>query len=372
MLAGSPETQRVYYERVLALAQEKRFAFVISFIHQDYDALWEKIKSTAPELFIAWRDCGLLDQTGHARPAYRVWKGYFDLPLVAATAGDAQARWFHVDAARGDDCQDGLKPETAWRSLARVNRAVLAPGDRVLFRRGQAWRGQLVPHNGNVGGVITYGAFGEGEKPIFLGSVAADRAEDWQPAGQGVWTTSSQTIPLSVDVGSIIFDHGASIGAKQWSEADLHHDGDFFYDARSRLVKLRLNGNPATHSRSIELALRRHIIDQSGRGYVTYENLDLRYGAAHGIGGSSTHHITVRGCDISFIGGGHQMTRPDGKPVRFGNGIEFWSDAHDCLVEDCRLWEILRCRSNQPGRRDQCAGKHHLSPQRHLEQRVLF
>jgi hypothetical protein len=34
------------------------------------------------------------------------------------------------------------------------------------------------------------------------------------------------------------------------------------------------------------------------------------------------------------------MTRPDGKPVRYGNGIEFWSDARDCIVEDCRLWEI--------------------------------
>ena len=127
---------------------------------------------------------------------------------------------------------------------------------------------------------------------------------------------------------------------KQWSEADLRREGDYFYDARSWQVKLRSDGNPATRHRSIELALRQHIIDQSGRGYVTYENLDLRYGAAHGIGGGGTHHITIRGCDISFIGGGHQMTRPDGKPVRYGNGIEFWSDAHDCLVEDCRLWEI--------------------------------
>lgn len=82
VLDGSLEKQRAYYERLLALAQEKRFAFVISFIHQDYDALWEKIKSTAPELFIAWRDCGLLDEVGHPRPAYRVWKGYFDLPLA--------------------------------------------------------------------------------------------------------------------------------------------------------------------------------------------------------------------------------------------------------------------------------------------------
>lgn len=43
---------------------------------------------------------------------------------------------------------------------------------------------------------------------------------------------------------------------------------------------------------------------------------------------------------FSYIGGGHQFTRPEGKPVRFGNGVEFWSGAHDCLVEGCCLWEI--------------------------------
>jgi hypothetical protein len=105
--------------------------------------------------------------------------------MVATVAGGAQALTFYVDAARGDDGQDGLKPEAAWRSLARVNRALLAPGDRVLFRQGQSWRGQLVPHSGDSSGVITYGTFGKGEKPMLLGSVAADRAEDWQTAGDG-------------------------------------------------------------------------------------------------------------------------------------------------------------------------------------------
>ena len=38
-------------------------------------------RSIAPELFMAWRDCGLLDEKGKARPAYQVWKDYFDLPL---------------------------------------------------------------------------------------------------------------------------------------------------------------------------------------------------------------------------------------------------------------------------------------------------
>jgi uncharacterized protein (TIGR03067 family) len=81
VIEGSPEKQESYYRALLGLAQRRDFAFVVSFVHQDYDALWERIKGSSPELFVAWRDCGLLDERGKARPAYRVWKEYFELPL---------------------------------------------------------------------------------------------------------------------------------------------------------------------------------------------------------------------------------------------------------------------------------------------------
>jgi len=29
--------------------------------------LWEKIKGSAPEAFMAWRDCGLIDEDGRRR-----------------------------------------------------------------------------------------------------------------------------------------------------------------------------------------------------------------------------------------------------------------------------------------------------------------
>jgi hypothetical protein len=79
-LDGTPEKQAAYYRKLLGMAQKREFVFVISFVHQDYDALWERIKGTSPELFKAWRDCGLLDESGKERPAYGVWKGYFELP----------------------------------------------------------------------------------------------------------------------------------------------------------------------------------------------------------------------------------------------------------------------------------------------------
>ncbi|HPD16368.1 MAG TPA: hypothetical protein PLE19_15550 [Planctomycetota bacterium] len=246
------------------------------------------------------------------------------------------AQSFHVDATRGRDGQDGLTPETAWQSLEKVNAAPLRAGDRVLFRRGETWRGQLVPRSGDATGPVTYAAYGEGPKPLLLGSVAMNAPDDWRDQGGGIWATAT----IRPDVGNLIFDGGKATGVKKWSEKDLTQEGDFLYDRASSRVKLRAAANPATLHKSIELALTRHIIDQSGKGYITYEGLDLRYGAAHGIGGGGTRNIIVRDCDLSYIGGGHQFTRPDGHPVRYGNGIEFWAGARDCLVEGCRLWEI--------------------------------
>ena len=79
---GTPEKQTAYYRELLATARTRQFEFVISFLHRDYDAMWEKIKSGVPEFFMAWRDCGLVDEAGKPRPAYQVWKRYFDMPLA--------------------------------------------------------------------------------------------------------------------------------------------------------------------------------------------------------------------------------------------------------------------------------------------------
>ena len=243
---------------------------------------------------------------------------------------------YYVDATRGSDHSSGLSPRVPWRTIAKVNATHLSPDDSVLFKRGEVWREQLIPQSGDKAGHITYGAYGKGSKPLLLGSVSRNRASDWTDEGGNIWTTSS----IPVDVGCIIFDHGASVGTKVWSRNALARQGDFWYDGPQRAVAMYSASDPASRYSDIECALTRHIINEGGKSYVIYESLDLRCGAAHGIGGGDTHHIIARHCDLSFIGGGHQFTTEDGRPVRYGNGIEFWAGAHDNLVEECRLWEI--------------------------------
>jgi len=162
---------------------------------------------------------------------------------------------------------------------------------------------------------------------------------DFQPQSLHA-ATASVADPLSVDVGNIIFDHGSICGWKKWSVSTLQKPYDYYYDGTSRRVFLHCTANPATLHQSIELAMKRHVVNQSGAHHVVYDGLAVKYGAAHGFGGGSTHHLVIRNCDLGYIGGAHQHTRPGGTPVRYGNAIEFWGAAHDNLVENCRIWEV--------------------------------
>ncbi len=401
----------------------------------------------------------------------------------------------------GNDLNDGLNETSAWATLDRVNAATLAPGDRLLFARGGVWRGSLKAQSGASGQPITYCAYGEGAKPLLLGSVAMDQVADWTevrsniwqagqlpipqgtnglpnpsfdvgtanwslwyeggasasmardtntydspPAGLRVncltsgtaanhiqlytgqmtitngtfytlqfsarctqeftipkialqkygspWTiyTSWQTGPptigtnwatyavyfkastsatdaritfglgggipngatlfldtlslrasssangLGVDVGNIILNGGDACGIKVWNEGDLDGQNEFWFDESNGTVRMYSTNNPASLYTSIECALRRHIIDETGVQWAVYDGLALSLGGAHGIGGGNTANIIARNCDISFIGGGDQLGGTN--TVRYGNGIEFWSNASSNLVENCRLWEI--------------------------------
>ena len=77
---------------------------------------------------------------------------------------------YYVDAINGNDKNDGLSESRAILSLNAVNRLSLKPGDRVLFKRGCVWNGELIIKNsGTKQNPIIIGMYGEGSKPMLNG-----------------------------------------------------------------------------------------------------------------------------------------------------------------------------------------------------------
>ena len=82
---------------------------------------------------------------------------------------------YYVDSRSGDDLNDGLSPETAWKSLERVGNVYLQAGNSILLRKGSEWTGQLAPKgSGTQSAPIRIGTYGDGDRPVINGGGTVD------------------------------------------------------------------------------------------------------------------------------------------------------------------------------------------------------
>ena len=81
---------------------------------------------------------------------------------------------YYVDSANGDDNNDGLSPETAWKSLTKASSIrQLTEGGSILLKAGSVWNGEQLSVRNAVGteeNPIVIGSYGEGARPIINGN----------------------------------------------------------------------------------------------------------------------------------------------------------------------------------------------------------
>jgi hypothetical protein len=88
----------------------------------------------------------------------------------AVPASAAAVTVYYVDSVAGDDSAAGTSAATAWRTLAKASAAALAPGDRILLRRGGTWTGRLsVSRSGTAAAPVVVDAYGTGARPVVKG-----------------------------------------------------------------------------------------------------------------------------------------------------------------------------------------------------------
>ena len=108
----------------------------------------------------------------------------------------------------GSDENDGKSKDTAWKTLGKVSTAPLCEGDAVLFKRGDLFRGEVVTQSG-----VTYGAYGEGEKPKFYGwdeNLASSDLWVLVDEKHNIWKYTKEIS----DCGTLVFDNEKKVSRK--------------------------------------------------------------------------------------------------------------------------------------------------------------
>lgn len=94
---------------------------------------------------------------------------------VACTHGDSAPKSdpqppygtnYYVDAAAGDDANDGLSPDRAWRTLKHLRHLELQAGDSLLLKRGSLFQEIFdIRGTGTARARVVVDAYGEGDAP---------------------------------------------------------------------------------------------------------------------------------------------------------------------------------------------------------------
>ena len=252
---------------------------------------------------------------------------------------------------KGNDANDGLSPQTAWRSTDHVGdiAAQLKNNSTLLFERGGVYRGMMYVRSG-----MRIGAYGAGPKPQLYGSLRNYAKESlWQKTGTAnVWRLNFGTD--QGDVGNIIFNCGvkAASTGKRLDISKVLEDYDFYFDGKTGYLYLYLSlGNPGKLYKSIEIAAQgrtaviRRYVPEGRSDNITIDNLCIRY-ANFGISLAVSSNITITNCEIGWIGGSMQT-----ETVRYGNGIEIYSDQNNITVKNNWIYQCYDAGfTNQGGK----------------------
>jgi hypothetical protein len=84
---------------------------------------------------------------------------------------------YFVDSASGSDDNRGTAADAPWKTLSKINTTTFVAGDKILFRSGEPWKGQLWPKgSGTEQHPIVVDQYGGQARPLIHGSGAAEDA----------------------------------------------------------------------------------------------------------------------------------------------------------------------------------------------------
>lgn len=225
---------------------------------------------------------------------------------------------YHV-AANGIDTNNGLTELTPWQTNTKVNAAsaTFVAGDRVAYRRGDAWPSApaLAPAtSGSAVAEMTATTYGVGALPKIGEEVDYS---GWTVAGNWTETTPGSNIWKINNTNAFppqrMWFNGTTNAHEKFhanAAANVTAALPWFWDSSPFDLYVYAVGNPASYYTSIKSLQNGSIVNTliiTARSYWRFEYLDFRAGSASCVSitaGASApaHHITFAYCNLGWHG----------------------------------------------------------------------
>jgi len=179
----------------------------------------------------------------------------------------------------GNDSNDGLSPETAWKTITRATHHNYISGDALLFNRGETYNGVLSYFWGlssTENNPITIGSYGTGDRPI-LTTVSIQTNLSWYKYSTNIWkaANSPKYNPQRVIVNNKEILTAASLNVlddKQYQ---------WYYDNENKELYLYSREDPNTLD--ISFSSIDTTVKISNNSYINIQDLNIQGGASYSI-----------------------------------------------------------------------------------------
>ena len=248
------------------------------------------------------------------------------IALCTISQNTVASTTYYVSSSSGDDANDGKSPAKPWQHLWKVYLKSIStnsfrPGDSILLKRGDQWRGQIrLQAHGAEHRPIMIGAYGQGQKPLLYGETERTL---WEVVAghDGLYTTEldqGSILGAIVQNGKILRATRPASGLERTAETDSFlatlRRGEVAGQSGSRLwVRVGDDELPSATVHVFRLAG----VSLAESSYVRVENLDIRQFYS-GMDIEKSQHVTIQHNDVHDV---------------LGIGIYLRLENSDCMVE---------------------------------------
>ncbi|MDO8999856.1 MAG: T9SS type A sorting domain-containing protein [Bacteroidota bacterium] len=214
---------------------------------------------------------------------------------------------YYVSSSMGNNVNNGASALMPWKTISKVNSITFLPGDSVLFKKGDVWKGTnnlFFTESGTASNPIVISSYGTGTKPVIsdiLPLIGSTVTGNWTNTSTNIWKmkylpgTSPNRLWLNgteVLVSVILADVGTTNSQGTFEK--------WFYNSIDSSLYVHATGNPATTYSAIEGNSPSGVFALYGSAYVIVDDLDFRGGRWSTVYLGAASYCSIKNCNIGY------------------------------------------------------------------------